>query len=118
MSFAEGLDLLAAYADGSARYYNHAGGGVVLERAEDSLAQLVDALLAAGGDVVAHIGPWEDARPGPPPSGNARLSFLTPSGVCFGEGPAHALSEDAMAGPVLRGATGLVAELVPLVAQN
>src|SRR4051794_8774824 len=57
MALAEGLDVLAVYADRSARYYNHAGGGIVLDRAEGSLAELIDALLAEAAAVVAQIGP-------------------------------------------------------------
>jgi hypothetical protein len=106
-----GLDLLAVYADRSARYYNHAGGGVVLERADGSLAELFDALLAAAADVVARIGPWDEARPWPPPRSHTRLSFLTPSGLHFGEGPSDVLQGDPLAGPVLRGATAVMTEL-------
>ena len=106
-----GLDVLAVYADGSARYYNHAGGGGVLEHAEGSFAELIDALLAAAADVVARIGPWEGTKPGSPRRGHTRLSFLTPSGLHFGEGPTKALQDDPLAGLVLRGATAAIAEI-------
>jgi hypothetical protein len=118
MSSPDGLDLLAVYADGSARYYNHAGGGIVLERADGALAELIQALLAAGQEVVAAIGPWEGARPGPPARNHARLSFLTPSGLHFGEGPVDALEADAVAGPVLRGAAAVMTELVAAAASD
>jgi hypothetical protein len=112
MGLPEGLDLLAVYSDRSARYYNHAGGGVVLERAEGSLLELMDALLAAAAEVVVQIGPWDGERPGPPARDHARLSFLTPSGLHFGEGPTEALEDDPRAGLVLRGATAVMAELI------
>ena len=112
MGLRKGLDLLAVYADRSARYYNHAGGGVVIDRAEGSLAELIDALLAAAAEVVAQIGPWEDARPGPPARNHVRLSFLTPSGLHFGQGPTKQLRNDPLGGLVLRGATALMTELL------
>jgi hypothetical protein len=43
----EGLDLLAAYADGSARYFNFSGAAVVWERPDTSLDDHVDALFSA-----------------------------------------------------------------------
>ncbi|HZD00355.1 MAG TPA: hypothetical protein VFA46_09235 [Actinomycetes bacterium] len=118
MGLRQGLDVLAVYADRSARYYNHAGGGVVVDRAAASLAQLIDALLAAAADIVAQIGPWEGPRPGPPPPEHVRLSFLTPSGVHFGEGAVNALEGDPLGGLVLRGATQVMRELVEIGAPN
>jgi hypothetical protein len=118
MSLPEDLDLLAVYLDGGARYYNRAGGGIVLEHAEGSLAELIDALLAAGADIVRQIGLWEGSRPGPPSPNDARLSFLTPSGLYFGEGPANALYDDPLAGSVLRGATAVMTELIALDAHR
>jgi hypothetical protein len=111
MALPEGLDVLALYADRSVRYYNHAGGAVVLDRAEGVPGELVDALLEAAAGVVEQIGPWEEARPGPPPRKHLRLSFLTPSGLHFGEGPTAALEREPMAAPIVQGATALVAEL-------
>ena len=114
MHLREGLDLLAVYSDRSARYYNHAGGGVVVDHAPASLVEPVDALLAVAAEVVARIGPWEGARPGPPARDHARVSFLTPSGLHFGEGPRDALAADPMAGLVLGAATAVMAELVAI----
>ena len=107
-----GLDVLAVYADASARYYNHAGGGIVLDRAEGPLAELMEVLLAFAKDLVASIGPWDGTRPGPPPPQHARLSFLTPGGLHFGEGSLKALEADPVAGPVLRGAAAVMVELM------
>ncbi|GAB2962493.1 hypothetical protein GCM10027048_33810 [Hymenobacter coalescens] len=80
----QGFDLVAAYADGTARYYNYSGAGVVWERPDDSLAAPVQALLAAGERVVGQIGPWEQPRPAAPPQGSARINMLTPAGLHFG----------------------------------
>jgi hypothetical protein len=45
----EGLDLLAAYSDHSARYANFSGAAVVWEHPDDSLDAAIAALLAASG---------------------------------------------------------------------
>jgi hypothetical protein len=108
----EGLDLLAAYPDHSARYYNYSGAGVVWEHPDTSLDSAIDQLLATSQQVVAQIGPWEEARPAPPPRGAARLSFLTPSGLHFGQGPMAALSRDPLGGRVLHLASELMRALI------
>jgi hypothetical protein len=106
-----GLDLLAAYADRSARYYNFSGAAVVWQRPDDSLDALVARLLAAGAVVAARIGPWKEARPPAPEAGQVRLSLLTPSGLHFGQGPLEGLRRDPLAGPVLDAATQLLRAL-------
>jgi hypothetical protein len=108
----DGLDLLAAYPDYSARYYNYSGAGVVWEHPDTSLDSTIDQLLEASRQVVAQIGAWERARPAPPPRDSARLSFLTPSGLHFGQGPIAALSGDPLGGRVLNLASGLMRALI------
>ena len=112
VGMAEGLDLLAAYPDRSARYYNFSGAGVIWEHPDTSLDSAIDQLLEASKQVVAQIGPWEEARPAPPPRGSARLSFLTPSGLHFGQGPMDALSRDPLGGRVLHLAAVLMRALI------
>jgi len=108
VSLAQGPDVVAAYADGSARYINQGGGAIVWENPDHSLDQLVSTLLAAGQHVADRIGPWEGARRGPVTGNAARLSFLTPSGLHFGEGPMEVLWNDALAHPVLAAAQALM----------
>jgi hypothetical protein len=108
----EGLDLLAAYPDHYARYYNYSGTGVVWEHPDTSLDSAIDQLLSASSQVVARIGPWEQERPAPPTRGHVRLSFLTPSGLHFGQGPIDTLSRDPLGGRVLHLATSLMRDLI------
>jgi hypothetical protein len=107
----EGLDVLAAYEDHTARYLNHSGAAVIWEHPDDSLDPLIDELLRASASVVARIGPWKEARRPPPARDDVRMSFLTPSGLHFGEGPFALLSEDAMGSPVIQRATALMIAL-------
>lgn len=108
----EGLDLLAAYADHTARYYNYSGAAIFWEHPDDSLDNLIDAVIAAGRHVAAQIGPWDKTRPPPPPKGHARISMLTPSGLHFGQASITALAADPLGGPVFQAATSLMQVLI------
>jgi len=109
-----GLDLVAAYADHSARYFNFSGAGVVWERPNAVLDAPVDEVLEAGATVVRQIGLWEKNRPSAPGTGEARINLLTASGLHFGEGPYDVLEKDRMAGPVLNAALNLMQRLVEI----
>jgi hypothetical protein len=108
----EGLDIVAAYADHTARYLNYSGAAIVWERPNESLDQAIDSLLAAGRMVAAQIGPWEGPRPAAPPKGQVRISMLVPSGLHFGQGPFDALSGDPLGGPVIAAAMQLMQSLI------
>jgi len=82
-----GLDLVAAYPDHHARYYNFSGAGVVWEHPNNSLDKPIDDLLSAAIAAVKAIGPWDKERPAAPAAGQARINILTPSGLHFGQGP-------------------------------
>ena len=108
----EGLDIVAAYADHGARYYNHAGPAVVWLQGDGSLDGIIDSLLAISAEVVRQIGTWEGPRPPAPGRGDVRISFLTPDGLHFGQGPMDALAADPMGGPVIHGALRLMQALM------
>jgi hypothetical protein len=107
-----GLDLLATYPDYHARYYNFSGAGVVWEHPDGSLDLTIDELMAASSKVVSRIGPWDKERPAPAPTGQMRLSFLTPSGLHFGQAPTNTLAADPLASPVVRVAGQLMQALI------
>lgn len=108
----EGLDIVAAYADHTARYLNYSGAAIVWERPNEALDQAIDSLLAAGRMVAAQIGPGEGPRPAAPPKGQVRISMLVPSGLHFGQGPFDALSGDPLGGPVIAAAMQLMQSLI------
>ena len=107
-----GLDLVAAYTDCSARYYNYSGAGIVWEHPDDSLNASIQQLLDSGRAVVAKIGPWEKPRPDAPSQGHIRINLLTPSGLHFGQGPLNALASDSLGGPVIQAAMSLMQALI------
>jgi hypothetical protein len=110
-----GVDTVAGYDDGSARYLNQAGGGVFWNgRSTPDLAIVagVDALLAAGQAAVdAHV-PLAAVRLGPPPHGAAMIAILTEGGIHFGAGPADVLSRDPYGGPAIAAAIKLMVALI------
>ena len=109
-----GLDLVAAYADCHARYYNYSGAGVVWERPGDMLDGCILELLRVGGSVARKIGPWEGIRPPAPEAGHARINVLAPGGLYFAQGPLDSLSKDHPGGPVLAAAFELMQKLIAL----
>jgi len=112
-----GEDLVVAFADRRARYYNYSGAGVIWETDDSRLNPQIDALLEAGRKVVAVIGPWKEKRPDMPRANRVRLNMLTPSGLHFGEGDMNALSRDPMGGPVIKLAFGLMKALIAVDAE-
>jgi hypothetical protein len=114
----DGQDLLAAYADHTARYLNWSGAAVVWDAPDAAFNSEIDAVLAAGHRIVERIGPWEALRPPPPPTGQVRLNLLTPSGLHFGQGPMDDLARDALAGPLLAAATKLMQGLTARAKQQ
>ena len=108
----DGLDLVAAYPDHSARYYNFSGAGVVWEHPDTSLDAHIDRLISASSAGVQQIGPWDGPRPAPPPKNQVRFSFLTPSGLYFGQGPFQDLAADPKGGAVIAAANDLMRALM------
>ena len=112
MGLDEGLDTLAGFADGSARYLNHSGAAVIWDVPDMTVGQLVRGLLDAAGAIAVMTGVVEGARPEPPGPGGAMISVLTLGGIHVGAGSASALSADPWAGAVISAAVELMAELV------
>lgn len=107
-----GLDIVAAYADHTARYFNHSGAAVVWDAPDNSLHGEIENVLRAGKVVVDETGPWEGPRPPAPPRGQVRISMLTPGGIHFGQSSFDALADDRIGGAVLVAATDLMKRLV------
>jgi hypothetical protein len=104
----EGLDVLAAYADGRVRYINHAEKMSIIETATPQIKAKAEQLLNAARPVISQIGPWDKARLAPPDKGMVRLTFLVSDGLYFGQGPLAVMQNEAMAGPIIATATELL----------
>ncbi len=105
----EGLDVLASFSNGTARYINHTGRLLVWEKDDDEKANVLkNDLFNTCREIVAKIGPWDKPRKPFPAKGNVRINFLVSDGFYFGEGPMNVLFNDAMAAPALTAATHLM----------
>jgi len=108
----EGLDVLAAYEDGTARYINYSEKLIVWDARTSESDEIIADLFSVARPLVDMIGPWNGERREPPTPGNARLTFLVSNGLYFGEGPFNALHADALGGPVIDGAVKLMTFLI------
>ncbi len=107
-----GIDYLAAYPEKTARYYNYSGAGIIWERPDESLDELISALLQAGERILQAIGPSKEGRPAEPPQGCIRLNLIAPSGLHYGQGLFSALAADPLAKPAIDIATVLMQHLI------
>lgn len=110
-----GLDTLAVYADGSARFIHGSGHMSFVEGRDHPVYPAVQRLLAAAQAVVDCIGPADHARR-PAPQQNLRMSFIVSDGLYYGEGPMQVLMNDPMGGPVVNGAAEVLGDITSLVA--
>jgi len=107
-----GLDTLAGYEDGTARYLNQGGGAIVWEARDPSIDQAINELIAAAQAVVERSGPLDGPRPAAPPGGYAALWILTDNGIHLGAGPFQTLAMDPLGGPVIASGTDLMRQLI------
>lgn len=118
LAFDKGLDLVAAYEDGRARYFGFNGAGIVWDVPEGPLRPQIDALLHAGQTVAERIGPWAGTRPSAPPKGQVRVNMLTPSGLHFGQATFDAIARDALGSQAFAAATALMQALIAMGKQT
>jgi hypothetical protein len=110
-----GLDIIAAYADGSARYFNYSGAAIVWDVQDAEIDRLVNELLAVGQSIVDVSGPWDGPRPPAPSTGMVRINLLTFGGLHFGQGSFQVIAQDGLGGLALRGAFDLMQTLIAKV---
>jgi len=112
VGFEAGTDTLAGYEDGTARYPNQAGGGVVWEAPDQSIGDAIGALIEAGQAVAERSDPLDGPRPPAPPNGGASIWLLTDGGIHLGSGPFGALAADSLGGRVIAAGTDLTRLLI------
>ncbi|MFD0942080.1 hypothetical protein [Pedobacter boryungensis] len=110
-----GLDVVAAYKDGSCRYINHTGKTIFYDSPNEESLKLTTDLLNKGEIVAGKIGPWYKPRRDFPEKGTIRLSFLANNGLYFGEGNLDVMYKDEMAAPVIDTAIALMNYLIDRV---
>jgi len=104
-----GLNVLASFNNGTARYINQTGKILVWETSDDKAAnKITNELFVNSQNIVNQIGAWNKPRRSNPTKGNVRITFLVSDGLYFGEGPMDVLFNDPMASPALMKATELM----------
>lgn len=113
-----GLDVLASFNNGTARYINQTGKILIWETTDETSNELTKKLFLESQQIVAQIGPWDKPRRPHPGKGNVRITFLVSDGLYFGEAPMNTLFNDPLAGPALRTATELMKYLTEKALQK
>jgi hypothetical protein len=109
----DGLDALASYRDGKARYINQSGKVLIWDIMTDTTANKLAADLFANSEqIINQIGPWDQPRKPHPDAGSVRITFLVSDGLYFVEGQAAALFDDPVTGPMLTIASQLMRYLI------
>ncbi|MEP7166260.1 MAG: hypothetical protein ABI741_16275 [Ferruginibacter sp.] len=108
----EGLDLLAIYADHSARYYHASGAGVIWDVPDITIGSKIDHILSLGNGIIEQIGPWKAERPAAPVNGRARLNLLTSKGLHFGEADQNVLFQDPLSSKIMYAMLDMMETLV------
>jgi hypothetical protein len=104
-----GLDVLASFNDGTARYINQSEKILVWKTTDDPKAnELTKKLFDNSITIVNQIGAWDKPRRPNPTKGNVRITFLVSGEIYFGEGPMNILFSDPMASSALTSATELM----------
>lgn len=103
-----GLDVLASFRDGTARYINQSENMLVWDTKDEQSEALTKQLFLEGEAILPGIGPWPHARKPYPAKGHARISFLVSDGLYFGEGSIDSLFNDVLGKPALAAATELM----------
>jgi hypothetical protein len=108
-----GLDVLASFRDGKARYINQSGKVLIWDTTTDTTANKLAADLFANSErIISQIGPWDKPRMPHPFARGARITLLVSDGLYFGEGQVETLFNDPMAGPALTTASQLMRYLI------
>jgi len=103
-----GVDALASFNDGTARYINQTGKILIWDTKDEKSNELTKDLFLKSQNIVSQIGAWDKPRRPAPTNGNVRITFLVSDGLYFGEGPIDVLFNDPLASPALTSATFLM----------
>lgn len=108
----ERADVLAAYADGTARYINHQGGMIVWDRMDEGITPLVMNVIRDAQPMGA---PQEERLDDPVPMEQVRLNILTPGGIYLWQGVA---AENPSLGTVFSHMADLLRALVQVTLEQ
>jgi len=108
----KGRDIVAAYADHTARYWNYSGAGIVWETRDPEIDKLIDDLFKVGQEIMKRIGIEPRENLPIPQKGNLRIFLMAYDGSCFGEGLYDKLIQDQMGGYAINASYNLMMGLM------
>jgi hypothetical protein len=111
----DGVDTVAAYEDGSARYLNQGGSAIFWDAGRTDgpgIAIAAGSLLEAGQGIVDATGPLDGVRTGPPANDRVEIWLLTDGGIHHVGGPSDDIGRDDLGGPVILAAFQLLTALI------
>ena len=104
----QGLDIVAAYSDNSARYWNYTGTGIVWDARDPEIDKLVFELLKIGFEITKRIGIGLRDTPPVPERGYLRIFIMAYDGSAVGEGRFEQLSKDPMGNTAINAGVNLM----------
>lgn len=113
-----GLDVLASFRDGTARYINATGEMIIWEMTDETSNKLTQDIFVKSQEILKKIGVWDKPRRPHPKKGTARITLLISDGLYFGEGPIDILFNDPLASPALSSGTELMRYLTENAASS
>jgi hypothetical protein len=110
----KGLDIVAAYTDHTARYWNYSGAGIVWETRDPEIDKLIDDLLKVGQEIMKRIGIEQRENLPIPTQGKLRIFLMAYDGSSFGEGLYDQLIKDQMGGYAINASYNLMMGLMKM----
>jgi hypothetical protein len=107
-----GLDTLAGWEDGRARYFNHAGPAIVVDAPNANVHEACHDLLVATQGLADHTDVIGGPRPEPPGFGGAAIWALTDGGIHVVSRSAASMSLNPLDGPILALGVRLMQRLI------
>ncbi len=104
----EGLEVLAAYADGAVRYLDGKGRATVYDRGPSQVRTLAACAVRQAQARATRLPLWGRPRLPPPVSGDVRISVLGSDGLRFVQGPFAILQDDVDTAALIRSAVRLL----------
>jgi hypothetical protein len=108
----QGLDIVAAYSDYSARYWNYSGTGIVWDARAKDIDQLITDMMVVDQAIMQNIRVGQHEAPPVPERGFVRIFLMAYDGACFGYGLYDQLVKDKMGGAAIHAAYNLMTGLM------
>jgi hypothetical protein len=107
-----GIDVVAAYSDHSARYFNYSGATIIWDTTDPQMDHYIDDLLNAANAIAIVTGPLDLPHPPLPRESMVIISILTYGGIHIGLGPMDSISIDPIGGLAIQNGIALMKALI------